>query len=203
MARMAPVAASMTITAPCPAAAALPAPSSIASSRASTTPCRRLSSVVRRMASAPCGTIVSDWQAISQMVGRHHVAKDAADAARQALAATVDVELPDVETYHTLVAQVKQGTVPEAAINDAVWSIHFCMKPDHMARSSELVATASVAARASAGREWKATKNALIPLRHTRRGSVGSRCAAPSNSASARAITGSSNDSSTASFDLK
>jgi beta-glucosidase len=32
----------------------------------------------------------------------------------------VDVELPDVETYHTLVAQVKQGKVSEAAINDAV-----------------------------------------------------------------------------------
>jgi beta-glucosidase len=66
------------------------------------------------------GTIVSDWQAISQLVGRHRVAADTADAARQALAATVDVELPDVETYHTLVEQVKQGKVPEAAINDAV-----------------------------------------------------------------------------------
>src|SRR6516165_137826 len=66
------------------------------------------------------GTIVSDWQAISQLVGRHRVAADTADAARQALAATVDVELPDVETYHTLVEQVKQGKVPEAGINDAV-----------------------------------------------------------------------------------
>jgi beta-glucosidase len=66
------------------------------------------------------GTIVSDWQAISQLGGRHRVAVDAADAARQALAATVDVELPDVETYHTLVEQVRQGKVPEAALNDAV-----------------------------------------------------------------------------------
>jgi beta-glucosidase-like glycosyl hydrolase len=66
------------------------------------------------------GTIVSDWQAISQLAGRHRVAADAADAARQALAATVDVELPDVESYPTLVGQVRQGTVPEAAINDAV-----------------------------------------------------------------------------------
>jgi beta-glucosidase len=48
------------------------------------------------------------------------VAADGADAACQALAATVDVELPDVETYSTLVGQVKQGKVPEAAINDAV-----------------------------------------------------------------------------------
>jgi beta-glucosidase len=66
------------------------------------------------------GTVVSDWQAISQLAGRHRVAADGADAACQALAATVDVELPDVETYSTLVGQVKQGKVPEAAINDAV-----------------------------------------------------------------------------------
>jgi beta-glucosidase len=66
------------------------------------------------------GTIVSDWQAISQLASRHHVAANAADAARQALAATVDVELPDPETFPTLVAQVKQGKVPEAAINDVV-----------------------------------------------------------------------------------
>jgi beta-glucosidase len=66
------------------------------------------------------GTIVSDWQAISQLAKRHRVAANAAEAARQALAATVDVELPDVETYDTLVELVKQGKVPEAAIDDAV-----------------------------------------------------------------------------------
>src|SRR5881227_673822 len=66
------------------------------------------------------GTIVSDWQAISQLAGRHRVAADLADAARQALAATVDVELPDVETYHTLVGQVKAGRVAQTAIDDAV-----------------------------------------------------------------------------------
>ena len=64
------------------------------------------------------GTIISDWQAISQLAGRHRVAADAADAARQALAATVDVELPDVETYHTLVEQVKAGKVTQAAIDE-------------------------------------------------------------------------------------
>ncbi len=66
------------------------------------------------------GTIVSDWQAISQLAGRHHVAADAADAARQALAAGVDVELPDVETYPSLVEQMKKGKVPETAIHEAV-----------------------------------------------------------------------------------
>jgi hypothetical protein len=37
-----------------------------------------------------------------------------------AAAATVDVELPDVETCQTLVGQVKQGKVSGAAIDDAV-----------------------------------------------------------------------------------
>jgi beta-glucosidase len=66
------------------------------------------------------GTIVSDWQAVSQLAGRHRVAADAAAAARQALEATVDVELPDGQTYSTLIEQVKKGTVPQAAIDDAV-----------------------------------------------------------------------------------
>jgi beta-glucosidase len=66
------------------------------------------------------GTIVSDWQAISQLVSRHHTAINPADAARQALAATVDVELPDVETYQTLVELAKQKKVPETEIDDAV-----------------------------------------------------------------------------------
>jgi beta-glucosidase len=66
------------------------------------------------------GVIVSDWFAIQQLIDRHHVAADASEAARRALAATVDVELPDVQTYHTLVDQVRQRRVPAAAIDAAV-----------------------------------------------------------------------------------
>ncbi len=66
------------------------------------------------------GTIVSDWQAIRQLNLRHRVAGDVAAAARQAVAATVDVELPDVETFDTLVEQVKTGQVAAAAIDAAV-----------------------------------------------------------------------------------
>ena len=85
----------------------------------------------------------------------------------------------------------------------AVLSIHFCMKLDHIARNSTLVASACIAARATARCELNPVKNALMPLRHTRRGSAGSRCTAPSNSASARVITGSISVSSTASLDGK
>jgi len=66
------------------------------------------------------GVIVSDWFAIAQLGEVHHVAADVGEAARRALAATVDIELPDVQAYPTLVAQVREGRVTEAAIDDAV-----------------------------------------------------------------------------------
>jgi beta-glucosidase len=66
------------------------------------------------------GVIVSDWFAIQQLIGRHHIAADGAEAARRALAATVDIELPDVDAYATLADQVRQGKVSQAAIDAAV-----------------------------------------------------------------------------------
>lgn len=68
------------------------------------------------------GVIVSDWFAISQLADLHHVASGREDAARRALAAGVDIELPDVAAYGTLVAQVRQGggQVAEAAIDTVV-----------------------------------------------------------------------------------
>src|SRR5207247_5888920 len=49
------------------------------------------------------GVVVSDWFAIQQLVDRHGVAADPPEAARLALAATADIELPDPPTYPTLV----------------------------------------------------------------------------------------------------
>ncbi len=66
------------------------------------------------------GTIVSDWSAIQDLITRHHLAEEKSEAARLALAATVDIELPDIETYQTLVEQVKNGRVPLAQVDDAV-----------------------------------------------------------------------------------
>jgi beta-glucosidase len=66
------------------------------------------------------GTVVSDYYAISQLMQLHHVAANDADAARQALDAGVDVELPDPAMYKTLAEQVKSGKVPEALIDRAV-----------------------------------------------------------------------------------
>lgn len=64
--------------------------------------------------------IVSDWFAIYELISRHSVAKDTAHAARQALDATVDIDLPDGQAYPTLLEQVQTGTVSEAAIDRAV-----------------------------------------------------------------------------------
>jgi beta-glucosidase len=66
------------------------------------------------------GVIVSDWFAVQQLIGRHHIAADGAEAARRAMAATVDIELPDVDTYATLVDQVRQNKVSQAAVDAAV-----------------------------------------------------------------------------------
>ncbi|MEP6924172.1 MAG: glycoside hydrolase family 3 protein, partial [Pyrinomonadaceae bacterium] len=66
------------------------------------------------------GLIVSDYDAIAQLEARHRVASDKADAARQALEAGVDVEMPDPDTYPTLIAAVKSGKVPESLVDQAV-----------------------------------------------------------------------------------
>jgi beta-glucosidase len=65
------------------------------------------------------GLVVSDYYAVRQMWSRHKVAANLADAARQALEAGIDVELPDAEAFLTLVDQVKDGRVAQAAVDGA------------------------------------------------------------------------------------
>lgn len=66
------------------------------------------------------GTVVSDYYAMTELEKRHRVAVDKADAARQALEAGLDVELPDPDVNKTLVDQVKAGKVSESMIDQAV-----------------------------------------------------------------------------------
>ncbi|HEY2854227.1 MAG TPA: glycoside hydrolase family 3 N-terminal domain-containing protein [Gemmatimonadaceae bacterium] len=66
------------------------------------------------------GTVVSDWFAIEQLIDRHHVVADSTEAARRALDATVDIDLPDPGAYTTLVDQVKKHQVPMEEIDAAV-----------------------------------------------------------------------------------
>ena len=66
------------------------------------------------------GAVVSDYYAIEQMADIHRIAPDVAGAARRALAAGVDVDLPEGAGFSTLAAAVRSGEVPMAAIDQAV-----------------------------------------------------------------------------------
>jgi beta-glucosidase len=69
------------------------------------------------------GIVVSDYFAVEQLINRHHVAADKADAARQALDAGVDIELPDPYGFPELVALVKDGRVAEGEVDLAAGRI--------------------------------------------------------------------------------
>jgi beta-glucosidase len=65
------------------------------------------------------GIISSDYNGVDQLASLHHVAADDAEAARLALAAGVDSELPDGQAFATLADQVAAGAVPLALIDRA------------------------------------------------------------------------------------
>jgi beta-glucosidase len=66
------------------------------------------------------GVVVSDYYAIEDLQSLHHVAASPEEAARLALAAGVDSDLPSGGAYATLTQQVRDGRVPEESINAAV-----------------------------------------------------------------------------------
>src|SRR3546814_13935718 len=55
------------------------------------------------------GAVVSDYGAVHELDTIHHVQPDPEAAARAALRAGVDCELPDGPAYRTLVEQVRAG----------------------------------------------------------------------------------------------
>lgn len=65
------------------------------------------------------GAVVSDYGAVPELDTIHHVQPDLRAAARAALRAGVDCELPDGLAYRTLVEQVRAGTVPLEAVDTA------------------------------------------------------------------------------------
>ncbi|MFF2329844.1 MULTISPECIES: glycoside hydrolase family 3 N-terminal domain-containing protein [unclassified Streptomyces] len=67
------------------------------------------------------GTVVADYFGVGFLETLHKVAADRSDAARLALAAGVDVELPTVRSYgDALVAAVREGTVAEELVDRAL-----------------------------------------------------------------------------------
>lgn len=65
------------------------------------------------------GAVVSDYAAIPELDYFHHVANGKEAAAKLALAAGVDCDLPDGVAYRTLADQVRAGRVPLALVDAA------------------------------------------------------------------------------------
>ena len=66
------------------------------------------------------GAVVSDYYAIDDLENVHHIAADREQAARLALDAGVDIDLPSGTAYATLTQQVRDGRVSESRIDAAV-----------------------------------------------------------------------------------
>lgn len=66
------------------------------------------------------GVVVSDYFAVDFLRSMHRVAEDAAHAARLAIGAGIDVELPSPDAYTTLADQVRDGRLPEEVLDRAV-----------------------------------------------------------------------------------
>lgn len=66
------------------------------------------------------GVVVSDYFAVDFLRSMHKVAADSADAARIALTAGIDVELPSPDAYVTLAEQVRDGRLPPDILDRAV-----------------------------------------------------------------------------------
>jgi beta-glucosidase-like glycosyl hydrolase len=66
------------------------------------------------------GTVVSDYWAVPFLATMHRIAADTDDAGAQALAAGIDVELPDTVGFGPgLVERVRRGELPEALVDRA------------------------------------------------------------------------------------
>ena len=66
------------------------------------------------------GAVVSDYYAIDDLQKLHHIASNPEQAARLALAAGVDCDLPSGGAYATLTQQVRDGRVTQQSIDAAV-----------------------------------------------------------------------------------
>jgi beta-glucosidase len=63
------------------------------------------------------GCVVADYFSIDDLDGLHHIANDRAEAARLALRAGIDVELPSYVYFATLPDQVRTGLLEEALVD--------------------------------------------------------------------------------------
>lgn len=69
------------------------------------------------------GIIVSSRRGISELVTHHFMAVDQYQAAKLAINANIDLEMPDSNSYENLIKLVKSKEIPELLINKAVTRI--------------------------------------------------------------------------------
>ncbi|MCI0494080.1 glycoside hydrolase family 3 C-terminal domain-containing protein, partial [candidate division KSB1 bacterium] len=70
------------------------------------------------------GIVVSDYEAINMLCDYHHFAKDKLDAARLALEAGIDIELPEIDCYNNdFKKAIVNGLISEKLIDAAVFRI--------------------------------------------------------------------------------
>lgn len=66
------------------------------------------------------GIVVSDYFAIDVLRSYHRVAKDKAHAAKLALQAGIDIELPQIDCYYELKRLIENGELSESVLDEAV-----------------------------------------------------------------------------------
>lgn len=122
------------------------------------------------------GVLVSDYYAIDELITRHHLTDSKAEAARIALEAGVDLEMPNPDAYQKLPELVKAEKIDAALIDQAVGRIlHekfllglFDAPYVETARASKLIGNAKHVALAQQAAEQAITllknKDNLLPL---------------------------------------
>ncbi|PMQ00768.1 MAG: beta-glucosidase [Dictyoglomus sp. NZ13-RE01] len=66
------------------------------------------------------GYVVSDYMAVTHLITKHRVASSKEEAAKLALEAGLDVELPDSDCFENIVNLVKQGKLNQEVLDNAV-----------------------------------------------------------------------------------
>ncbi len=69
------------------------------------------------------GIVVSDYFAVNMLMEYHRMAKDKAEAAKYALEAGIDIELPKTDCYSSLKELVEKGDIPIEILNEAVYRV--------------------------------------------------------------------------------
>ena len=122
------------------------------------------------------GLVVSDYFGINELMTRHNVAANQAAAAKRALEAGVDMELPHTQCNNTLLQQIKDGLVSEATLDKAVariLKVKFLLglfedpyvNPDESERVSETKESSKLALRAAhEAMTLLKNENNLLPL---------------------------------------